>query len=178
MTTQQQLFNRFIEQNYNKLFCKFPQRDMLHSAYIIVFSTHRQFTPTAYNYERLLERAYHQSLMREMQYYKQCLLPDPLFWLYQQEQINDDNDDEKQESEMMGMAEFIDDEMKSLTEYVRTHCTKEQTIIFSLALLQQYTIEQIAEIVGKTKSEVRKSLQHIEQLLRQRQINKQTRKQK
>ena len=162
-----------MEQHYNQLLSEFPQRDMLHSAYLAVFYTSNEYLPTADTYERLLSRAYYQSLMREMQYYQRCLMPDPLFWLYRQ----DSDDDffaslfgENETPEMVGEADYhlSDRKIKTLRDLAHRKLSPEQAIIFRLALLQQCSVAQIAEIVGKSKAEVRKSLRDIEQLLRKK----------
>jgi len=173
MTLSQKLFNRFMEQHYCQLLSKFPQRDMLHSAYLVVFYTSNEYLPTADTYERLLSRAYYQSLIREMQYYQRCLLPDPLFWLYRQDSDDDllaSLFEEKEAPEMVGDADYYlsDKKIKALRDLARRKLSPEQAIIFRLALLQQCSVAQIAEIVGKSKAEVRKSLRDIEQLLRKK----------
>lgn len=161
-----------MEQHYNELLSKFPQRDILHTAYIMVFYTGGEYLPTPDTYERLLSRAYYRSMLKEMQYYQRCLLPDPLFWLYRQ-----DSDDllaslfeEKEAPEMVGDADYYlsDKKIKALRDLARRKLSPEQAIIFRLALLQQCSVAQIAEIVGKSKAEVRKSLRDIEQLLRKK----------
>ncbi len=171
MTLNQRLFNRFMEQHYRQLLSEFPQRDMLHSAYLIVFYTSNKYLPTADTYERLLSRAYYQSLIREMQYYQRCIIPDPLFWLYRQ------NEQDELLSTLLGEApemvgdtdyQLSDKKMKYLREFARKYMSPEEAVIFRLALLQQCSVAQIAEIVGKPKADVRKSLHNIEQLLRKK----------
>ena len=152
MTAQQRLLNLFIETNYARLSGEHPKKDSLHSAYLTVWSTHRPIMPTADNFERLISDAYYHHVRLELYHHLFFINPDDLFW---QEQAFVDEEDDEQDTP--SIADLMEEDHDRLKTFLRKHFTKDEVFIFDLAL-QQHTIEDIAEIMGMKRKDVRSSL--------------------
>lgn len=171
MTAQQKLFNRFMELYYPQLLCEFRQRDMLHSAYIDVFLMRRPLMPTADVFRQQLSSAYYHHLWKEFQYRLRYHLPDPVFWLYLEDE---EQEDASTANESDTSDTLSDKDLNRLLSFIRKHCSKIESTIFYLAVVQQCTIKQITEITGMKRKDVRECIMHIEQLLKRKYYNKQS----
>lgn len=173
-TLQQKLFNQWMERNYKSLLQTMPQKDMLHSAYITVFHYRRPILPVADTFLQLMSEAYHRHILRELNHSMQFVLPDPLFWMYVDEDTPDEEqqlfigqiDDEAEKADKHAVSDLEERQLDNLLAFVRSHTSPDCYIIFRLALLQQCDVSQIAEITGRSKPEIRKSLDEIDRLIR------------
>lgn len=181
MTTQQKLFNQFMEQNYSQLVNQLPQRDMLHNAYVTVFHIHRPLLPTHDNFLRLMSDAYYRHMLKEFNHSMHFILPDPLFWMYRDELADDDieslidmqDDDTLQTDDTTNssISDISEKDFSKIISYLRSKYAPEAVIIFYLAVLKQCSVAQIAEITGWKKKEVNSLLNRIELDLRNRKSN-------
>lgn len=169
-TLQQKLFNLWIEKCYPTLRQQMPLQDMLHSAYITVYQIRRPVMPIPDTFSRLMNEAYHRHVLKEFNHQMQFPLPDPIFWMFADEDMPDDtgqNDNEADESNKRNsIADLDEKQFNSMIAFVRRHVSPTDYIIFRMALIQQLTVKQIADVVGLTKPEVIKSLDNIERVIR------------
>lgn len=166
MTPRQKLFNHFVEANYDELLRSMPQRDMLHSAYITIYHLRKPYMPTPDNFRHYLLDAYHRHIAREFYHAMNFILPDPLFWLYQNER--EDVFDEEgltEDTAKHSLADISDDFIRRLHAFLRTRYSNEQIIIFNLAVLKQNSIADIASITGWKKKDIRLLLADIGQAI-------------
>ncbi|MBR1525305.1 MAG: hypothetical protein IJ640_01410 [Prevotella sp.] len=174
-TTQQKLLNQWVERNYKKLLRTMPQKDMLHSAYIAIYYLRRPYLPTADTFLQLMSEAYHRCILREIKHSMRYTLPDPAYWLIVGDNMTDDSldifagqmDDGAEEVDKKhSSADLETKQLNNLLMFIRNHVKPDDYIIFRLALLQQCDIAQIAAITGRTKPEIRRSMEEIEKLIR------------
>lgn len=154
MTTQQKLFNLYIEKNYPRLAAEHPKKDSLHSAYLTVWSIHRPIVPTADNFEKLVTNAYYRHILDELYYTMRYLPAEPVFWA-QQEDIPDE-----EYEDMPTVADIMEREENRLKTFLKERFNSEEVIIFNLAIAQ-HTIEDIAAITGRKRADVRSVLTKI-----------------
>ena len=174
-TTQQKLLNRWVERNYKKLLKAMPQKDMLHSAYIAIYYLRRPYLPTADTFLQLMSEAYHRFILREIKHSMRYTLPDPTYWLFVDDNMADDDLDiftgqmergAEEADKGHSVADLESKQLNNLLTFIRNHVKPDDYIIFRLALLQQCDVAQIAAITGRTKPEIRRSMDEIEKLIR------------
>ena len=168
MTTQQKLFNRWMEQNYQRLLREMPQRDMLHSAYITVFCYRQRIIPTPERFERKMTDAYYRHILREFNHTMHFTLPDPLFWLYQDEELSEEGqtEDSADQSTSSSRADLSNYQLARVFAFVKQRFSQEAFIIFRLAVAEQRSVQEIAQIVGLKKATVSRVLGNIEEAIK------------
>ncbi len=167
MTTQQKILHDFVANNYASLSRRYPQRDMLHSAYIAVHDISIPLCTDTAHIEQLLSDAYYRYLQRELQYQARFTLPDPLFWFYR-ETLSADPEDERITNEayqQCNSRELSARDLRALRQFIHYHCSTETYRLFVLAFCERHTLPEIARILGKSRRQVSESLTEIEQLI-------------
>ena len=160
MTTQQKILHDFVAHNYAYLCRQYPQRDMLHSAYIAVHDICLPIRSEPKQLERLLSDAYYRFLQQELLYQTRFSLPDPLFWFYQSE-----SEPEYEPTKQCQKPELSDRDVRNLCQFIHYHCTSETYAIFFLAFRERRSVEEIAKITGISKGRVNECLRQVELLV-------------
>ncbi len=162
MTTQQKILHDFVANNYAYLSRQYPQRDMLHSAYIAVYDIGLPIRSEPKQLERLLSDAYYRFLQQELLYHAHFTLPDPLFWFYHSAAEPESDEEPTKQCQKHELSER---EIRTLCQFIHYHCSREVYIIFILAFRERRSVEEIAKIIGKSKSRVSECLRQVEQLV-------------
>ncbi len=167
-TEQQKLLNKWIERNYETLQRTMPQKDMLHSAYITVYHFRRPYIPTAERFRSLMEEAYHRHILSEFNHSMHFVLPDPLYWLYLDEDENANGllDDTAISSPSHSLSDLSSYSLTQLFAFVKRNFPQEVFNIFKMAVVEQRTIADISLITGMKKNIIRRHLDDIECAIR------------
>jgi DNA-directed RNA polymerase specialized sigma24 family protein len=131
--------------------------------------------PTCDNFKRLMSDAYYRHILREFNHSMHFILPDPLFWMYIDENNIDDEPDTETPNEEPNQdkgqqkdgatnsnSEQENENFSKIISYLRSKYNPEEVIIFNLAVLKQQTCVQIAEVTGWKKKDVRNLLNRME----------------
>lgn len=167
MPTQfQHLFNRWMERNYNLLRKQMPLHDIMHDAYVTVYHIRRPILPTDERFRSLMDDAYHRHMLEEFNHQMHFTLPDPIFWLLLDE---DENRNELPTASHTNhsLSDLSVNSMKNLFSFVRKNFSVEEVAIFNMAVMNQMTYAEIARAMGRTKPEIRNTINKIEQAIRQ-----------
>ena len=97
------------------------------------------------------------------------VLPDPLFWFYadEQEEILGLTDNDADCTPSHSMSDLSAYSMKQLFSFVKSHFSQEVFDIFKMAVVEQHTYSEIASITGRSKQDIRRIIDDIEQAIRQ-----------
>lgn len=166
MNLQQRLLRQYVRENYRHLAHIFPQRDSLHAAYIKVYLQRTPIVPPIpERFVQELSRAYYRFVYEDMRYRLHYLLPDPAYWLYQAEILQDDWLTEDKDEEQLDIA------MQDVARFVKRHCSATDYFVFSLACIAQCDFKQITQTTGLSPAAVREALSRIEQVLNSSKFN-------
>lgn len=177
MTLQQKLFRQFVLSHYEELSILFPLRDSMHSAFLEVFLQQEPIIPPVpKRFLQELSRNYHRFVLADMQYRFRYLLPDPAYWLYQTDDIQDDiiellTDDTEPDIDI-----DIDIDMNSISRYILRHCSPIDYSVFYLTCISKYKTNRIASITGLRPAAVKKSLNRIIRVLEKSKFNTKNKK--
>ena len=166
MPTQfQNLFNRWIARNYKKLREQMPMHDLMHDAYVTVYCFRRPILPTDERFRSLMSDAYHRHFLKEFNHQMRFTLPDPLFW-----QLMEERETEVLTAESANnysLCDLSSNSLKNLFSFVRSHFPPEIVVIFKMAVVEQMSYADIAKATGKSKADIKRIINEVEQAIRQ-----------
>lgn len=151
MDTKKQ-FLRWLAAEYPQLHQRLTDTDSLHDACITVYEL-RNLLPDEFS--SLLLRAYNMHRRRYVQYIFRFIVPDPRFWLFQDENEEDTAPD-LQQAEQEKEQQEKQNHMKATAflQWLRAHSTEAELIIFRMFYFEHLELRDIARITGKTKHQI------------------------
>lgn len=149
MTIEQRLINLFMEEYYPNLVVHFGNKDFLHSAYVTVFESPCPVGTRRDTFEHRVSNAFYRHKRKEFSRAMHFIVPDPVFWLLQGEQLADEPQHEEGRS-----VEEEEHELRHVKSFLRTMFSSRELLIFELATEKGYSFKEIAEITGLTQSRV------------------------
>ena len=163
-TAFQKLFNNWMSKNYLALRQQMPIRDLMHDAYVTVYEFRRPIIPTDERFKSLMDDAYHRHLLREMNHNMQFILPDPLFWMYLEE--DGMQDDMETNDISCSLFDLSDNAKKQLSDFIRKKFSPEVYTIFCMAVYEKLSYAEIAKITGHSRAEIKNIIKRIEDAIR------------
>jgi DNA-directed RNA polymerase specialized sigma24 family protein len=133
-----------MEEYYPELVERFGNRDFLHSAYITVYETPCPVGSRRDTFGHRIGNQYFRNKRKEFSRAMRFIVPDPLFWLFQAEQPEEEPQPEKDEP----TVEEKEKEERNVKSFLRTRFSNEEMIIYSLAMDKNYDEHEISEITG------------------------------
>ena len=159
MTTQQRLFNMFMEEYYPELEERF-EKDFLHQAYVNVFE---RFINDMHRgtFGHLVSNSYHRARRKEFSRAMHFIVPDPIFWILQAEQL-----EEPQPEDEGFDAEAIEREKKNVHSFLKSLFSPKEVYIYDLVMHHKYDVKALSELTGWSKSRISELIDKMEDAIR------------